>query len=50
MLAALAPLILLWVIYFAINVALFNDRQRRGKTVKKAGPSIDHTQAREWGL
>ena len=36
----LLPLLLLWAIYFAVQIALFNDRQRRGKTiapVKKTG-------------
>lgn len=40
LLAMLLPLIVLWAVYFGVNVALFNDRQRRGVTlppVKKTG-------------
>lgn len=40
LLPMLAPLIFLWAVYLAVQWALFNDRQRRGKTiapVKKTG-------------
>lgn len=36
----LLPLLILWAIYLAVQIVLFNDRQRRGiklKPVKKTG-------------